>query len=94
MKIISIFLLSFTLLGAKPIVLVEGNGEAFAKNDYAKGRSAHREAAAAISSSIANDAGKPAENFSTYSSDLANILGQLDSEALARVLGENAAKLP
>ncbi|MDF1811108.1 MAG: hypothetical protein P1V20_02810 [Verrucomicrobiales bacterium] len=94
MKIISILLLTLTLLGAKPIVLVEGNGDAYAKNDYAKGRSAHREAAAAISSSIAKDAGKPAGNYSNYSSDLANILGQLDGEALARVLGENIASLP
>ena len=63
-------------------------------NRYAKGQPLHDQATATIANIISSDSGVPAENYIKYAGKLAETLGKLNPQALARVLGENSGKLP
>jgi len=57
------------------------------KNEFGKGGSKHRKAQKNIASLVMSDSNQTVLHADEYSADLADILGQLDSDALNRVLG-------
>jgi hypothetical protein len=108
MRIIFICVLSFALY-AEPAIAAPGNGKGKGKgaekgngkgaekgkgNAYGRGKEKHKAATEAIANTIAQDSGIPAVNFVSYAANLADTLGQLDDDALFRVLGQNIGKLP
>lgn len=75
--------------GKNSLVQKKGKG-----NAYAKGREKHQQAAEAIANVIALETSQASENYADYATKLADTLGQLDAEALSRVLGDKASTLP
>lgn len=70
------------------------NGKGFRKNEHGKGGSKHTATTSALSSLISVDSGQPSQAFEKYSSNLADIIGQLDEAALQRVFKGKLTKLP
>ena len=75
--------------------ILNSNGKALARrNEFGKGGSKHKQAAASIALMIETDSGRPKMDFEEYSAKLAETIGFLDEAALQRVFKANYSKLP